>query len=164
MRLLAQVVLDDVLAPFAVRRVHDERAVEPAGTRERRIEHVGAVRRADDEDERLRRHRPADQSKPSRDLDFETVFDVLTKRVHLVEERVETHALAAEHAHPAHTALHLSALNPAAGKPDRVKLVHEEDAAAGRPGLRVFARESPTLPKERNDDERVDAHPHASQA
>src|SRR6266446_272383 len=107
----------------------------------------------------------ADQSKPARDLDLETVFDVLTERVHLVEERVQAHAaLAAEHAHPAHPALHLSALYSAAGETDRVELLHEQDAAARGARLRVFACEASTLPEERNDDESVDAHPHASEA
>jgi hypothetical protein len=61
--------------------------------------------------------------------------------------------------------LHLSAaLHATARKTDGVELVHEQDARSRRSGLRVFAREPSTLPEERNDDERVDTHPHASKA
>src|SRR5439155_993953 len=51
-RLQAQVVLDDVLAAIAIRHVHHELAVEATCANERRVQNVGAVRRADDEHDR----------------------------------------------------------------------------------------------------------------
>ena len=48
-----EVVLDDVAPAVGVGLVDDEHPVEPTGPDKRRVEHLGPVRRADDEDERL---------------------------------------------------------------------------------------------------------------
>ena len=163
-RLEAQVVLDDVPPAFAVWLVHHQLPVETAGTDERGVEHLGPVRRADHEHDRLRRHGAADEAEPARDLVLEAVLDVLTEGVHLVEHRVQGQTAAAHHAHRAHHSLLLAAHRPATRQPDRVELVEEEDAAAGLPWRRVLASETARLAEERDDDERVDAHPHARQA
>jgi hypothetical protein len=80
----------------------------------------------------------------------------------LIQQRVQAHATAREHTHSAHAALCLSALNSTARHPDRIELVHEKDAGAGRPSLRVFSAQATSLAEERHDDEGIHAHPHAS--
>ena len=162
MRLRLEVVLDDVAAAIAVRLVHLEPAVEPAGTNEGRVEHVRAVRRPDHEHDGLGRHRAADHAEPASDLVSPAVFDVLTERVHLVEHGVEPHPAHAHH--PAHHSLLLPALDAAARHADGVELVDEEDRGARRPRQRVLAGEAARFAEQRHDDEGVHAEPHAGEA
>ena len=79
MRLEAQVVLEDVLAALTVRLVDHQLAVQATGAHESRVQHVGPVGGADDEDDGLRRNRAADESEPTRDLVLHAIFDVLTQ-------------------------------------------------------------------------------------
>ena len=160
-RFLAEVVLKDVLSAFAIRRMHDKGAVQPAWSHERLIEHVRSVRRSHDEDKRLRRNRAADDPEPAAHAVLPAVFEVLTERVHLVQQRVEAHTAHAAH-HSADGHLHLAAHHTAAGHADRIDLVDEEDRRPRMSRLRVLAREGPGLSEERHDDERVDAPEHAS--
>jgi hypothetical protein len=53
---------------------------------------------------------------------------------------------------------------PAARHPDRVELVEEEDAAARLAGGRELPGEATRLAEQRDDDQGIDAHPHARQA
>ena len=159
-----QVVLDDVAATVTVRLVHVEPPVEPTGAHERGVEHVGSVRRAHHEHDRLRGHRPADDPQPAEHLVLHSILDVRAERVHLVEKRVEGEAAPAEHPHPAHAGLRLATLDAATGHADRIELVHKDDARAWLAGERVLARQTACLTEERHDDERVDTHPHASEA
>ena len=48
-RLVPQVYAQDALAAAEIRRIHDDLAVEPARPQQRRIEHVGAVGRGDED-------------------------------------------------------------------------------------------------------------------
>ena len=161
MPLLAEIVLNDVPTPIGVRHVDVEMPVQATGSHKRCIEDIGAVRRPDDEHERLRRNRAADDPEPAADAVLPTVFEVLTERVHLVQQRVEAHATHAAH-HSADGHLHLTAHHAAAGHTDRVDLVDEENRRPGMSRLRVLTREGPRLSEERHDDERVDAPEHAS--
>ena len=117
-RLLSEVVLEDVLPSLAVRRVDDQRTVETPGTGQRDVERVGSVGRADYEDEGLRRNRTSDEAEPARHPHLEAVLDVRIQRVHLVQEGVETHAHAPEHSHRPHAALLLSTLHAASRHSD----------------------------------------------
>src|SRR5207237_8536053 len=84
MGLRLEVVRDDVAASVAGGLVDLELAVEPAGPHEGRVQDVRTVRRADDEDDGLRRHRAADEAEPAPELVAPAVFDMLAERANRV--------------------------------------------------------------------------------
>src|SRR5438093_511529 len=137
-----------MMAAVGVRWMNLDDSVEPTGPDERRIEHLGSVRRADDEDERPVVDRASDQPEPADDLVTDAVLDVLRQGVHLVEQRVEALRAAAHPAHhPAEAEAHAPAL-AATVHPDRVELVEEDDARTALAGLRVLPGEPAALAEE----------------
>ena len=158
--LLREVVLDDVAPAVGVGLMDDEHPVEPARPDERLVEHLGSVRRADDEDQRLVLRRSADEAEPAQDLVPPAVLDELAERVHLVEQRVEAllppPMIIPPIDHPAR--LRCRAIHA-----DRVDLVHEQDAGAALAGLRVLAREPARVAEQLHDHQLGHAPEHAAE-
>jgi hypothetical protein len=136
----------------------DDHPVESAGSGEGRVEHLWAVRGADDEHERLVVDRTADEAEPAQDLVAPAVLDEVRERVHLVEQGVE--ALAPAHHHAAHH--HAAAALAAAVHADRVDLVHEHDAGAALAGRRVLAGQAARVPEQLHDHHLGHAPEHAA--
>ncbi len=156
MPLARKVVGDDVAPAVSVGDVDDEHPVEPSRPDEGLVQHLGAVGRTDHEDERLVRGRTTDDAEPAQDLEAPAILDQLTERIHLVEERVEAHAAAAHEAADGHAAgLRRAVL------PDRVELVHEQDAGATPSGLGVLARETARVAEQLHDHQLGHADEHA---
>src|SRR5262249_23323873 len=142
----------DVLAVFPSRHAKRDRAAEPAGPSDRFVEDGRAVGRTDEEQvvsggpelRDAQRDAGAVEVDPTRDEQpIEREVDEAAERlldearvvhaVHLNQQHVQAQPEAAEHS--TETAHAATAAHAAAGLPEGVELVDEDEAAAPAPGL-----------------------------